>query len=134
MKCPKTKTQNYTAVIKTPHAYTIYKQNGTTLCQLEVRNIFECLLKNPQPELNFPRIQCPLSPSRLSILPHNSNTGDAMSGRKLIKRIQLKSLESFKSDIGNWKPEGCKCRLCKEYIPDLGYIQTRKMNHVYHCS
>ena len=33
-----------------------------------------------------------------------------------------KSLESFKSDIGNWKPEGCKCRLCKEYIPDLGYI------------
>jgi hypothetical protein len=33
-----------------------------------------------------------------------------------------KSLESFKSAIGNWKPEGCKCRLCKEYIPDLGYI------------
>ena len=33
-----------------------------------------------------------------------------------------KSLESFKSDIENWKPEGCKCRLCKEYIPNLGYI------------
>ena len=33
-----------------------------------------------------------------------------------------KSLESFKSEIGNWKPQGCKCRLCKEYIPNLGYI------------
>ena len=33
-----------------------------------------------------------------------------------------KSLESFKNEIGNWKPQGCQCRLCKEYIPDLGYI------------
>ena len=33
-----------------------------------------------------------------------------------------KSLESFKNEIGNWKPRGCRCRLCKEYIPDLGYI------------
>ena len=33
-----------------------------------------------------------------------------------------KSLESFKNEIGNWKPQGCKCRLCKEYIHDLGYI------------
>ena len=24
---------------------------------------------------------------------------------------QSKSLESFKSEIGNWKPQGCKCRL-----------------------
>ena len=35
---------------------------------------------------------------------------------------QSESLESFKSEIGNWKPEGCKCRLCKEFIPNLGYI------------
>ena len=33
-----------------------------------------------------------------------------------------KSLESFKNEIGNWKPLGCRCRLCKEYICDLGYI------------
>ena len=32
------------------------------------------------------------------------------------------TLESFKDKIGNWKPQGCKCRLCKEYIPNLGYI------------
>jgi hypothetical protein len=33
-----------------------------------------------------------------------------------------KSLESFKCDIVNWKPQGCSCRLCKDYIPNLGYI------------
>ena len=33
-----------------------------------------------------------------------------------------KGLESFKSCIENWKPQGCNCRLCKEFIPNLGYI------------
>ena len=33
-----------------------------------------------------------------------------------------KDLESFKSSIENWKPQGCNCRLCKEFIPNLGYI------------
>ena len=33
-----------------------------------------------------------------------------------------KSLESFKSQIANWKPQGCNCCLCKEYLPNLGYI------------
>ena len=33
-----------------------------------------------------------------------------------------KSLESFKDKIVNWKPQGCECRLCKEYIPGLGYL------------
>ena len=33
-----------------------------------------------------------------------------------------KSLESFKTEIGKWKPQGCKCRLSKEYIPNLGFI------------
>ena len=33
-----------------------------------------------------------------------------------------KSLESFKTEIGKWKPQGCKCRLCKDYIPNLGFI------------
>ena len=33
-----------------------------------------------------------------------------------------KSLESFKDEIAKWKPQGCECRLCKQYIPDLGYL------------
>ena len=33
-----------------------------------------------------------------------------------------KSLESFKDKIVTWKPQGCECRLCKQYIPGLGYL------------
>ena len=32
------------------------------------------------------------------------------------------TLSIFKRKIKKWKPSGCTCRLCKVYIPDLGYI------------
>ena len=32
------------------------------------------------------------------------------------------SLNQFKNKIKLWKPEGCMCRICKTYIPDLGFI------------
>ena len=31
------------------------------------------------------------------------------------------NLDSFKSSIKSWKPEGCRCELCKVYVKDLGY-------------
>ena len=34
----------------------------------------------------------------------------------------LKSLPEFKNRIRNWKPEGCTCRLCKVFIPNLGFL------------
>ena len=33
-----------------------------------------------------------------------------------------KSLSAFKEKITKWKPVGCKCRLCKTFIKDLGYL------------
>ena len=32
------------------------------------------------------------------------------------------SLKTFKEKIKRWKPEGCTCRMCKIYIPNLGFI------------
>ena len=32
------------------------------------------------------------------------------------------SLITFKSLITKWSIQGCPCRICKEYIPNLGYI------------
>ena len=32
------------------------------------------------------------------------------------------SLSVFKSKIKKWKPSGCTCRLCKIYVPNLGYL------------
>ena len=33
-----------------------------------------------------------------------------------------KSLSAFKIKIKDWKPLGCKCRLCKTYIKGIGYL------------
>ena len=32
------------------------------------------------------------------------------------------SLEKFKNEIKQWKPNSCSCRLCKRYIQHVGYI------------
>ena len=32
------------------------------------------------------------------------------------------SLNEFKAKIKLWKPVGCTCRLCKIFIPNLGYL------------
>ena len=32
------------------------------------------------------------------------------------------TLEVFKSKIKNWIPTKCKCRLCKTFVPNLGYL------------
>jgi hypothetical protein len=32
------------------------------------------------------------------------------------------SVSLFKSKISNWTPINCPCRLCKQFIPNLGYI------------
>ncbi len=35
---------------------------------------------------------------------------------------EAKSLYDFKNSVKKWKPEGCTCRLCKTFIPDLGFL------------
>ena len=33
-----------------------------------------------------------------------------------------KSVLEFKKRIRSWKPEGCTCRLCQIFVPDLGFL------------
>ena len=34
------------------------------------------------------------------------------------------SLNSFKKLIKKWGPEACPCRLCKNYIPGVGFVES----------
>ena len=38
------------------------------------------------------------------------------------KLKQLVDIHAFKKEIKKWKPENCPCRLCKTYIPRVGFI------------
>ena len=49
-------------------------------------------------------------------------------GRKIWEEIPTDaknkdSLIGFKKEIKKWKPLNCPCRICKTFIPDLGFIQ-----------
>ena len=33
------------------------------------------------------------------------------------------TLEEFRIKIKNWVPQGCTCRLCKVFIPELGFLE-----------
>ena len=35
---------------------------------------------------------------------------------------QLGDIDSFKTEIKNWIPTKCPCRLCKTYIPNVGFV------------
>ena len=34
------------------------------------------------------------------------------------------NLNSLKKKIRNWKSNGCHCRLCKQYVHGVGYVDT----------
>ena len=35
---------------------------------------------------------------------------------------EIPRLTAFKNNIKKWKPMGCKCRLCKTFVPHLGFL------------
>ena len=35
---------------------------------------------------------------------------------------QKSSLLAFKRDIKQWVPNNCPCRICKNYLPNIGFI------------
>ena len=38
------------------------------------------------------------------------------------KTKSLSSLKDFKSEIKKWVPHKCPCRLCKDFVHGLGYV------------
>ena len=34
------------------------------------------------------------------------------------------NINLFKKKIRNWEPKGCHCRLCKQYLHSVGYVDT----------
>ena len=37
---------------------------------------------------------------------------------------ELTSLNAFKNGIKNWQPKNCPCRLCKQYVLNLGFLSN----------
>lgn len=38
----------------------------------------------------------------------------------------IDNLEIFKKEIKNWKPDNCTCRLCREYVHNIGFVAIQQ--------
>ena len=56
----------------------------------------------------------------------SSNLGPRIWNLVPNKLKQLVNIHAFKKEIKKWKPENCPCRLCKTYIPHVGFIWSFK--------
>ena len=60
-----------------------------------------------------------------------SNLGPTIWNLVPDKLKQLVDIHAFKKEIKKWKPENCPCRLCKTYIPHVGFIWSFKFVFVF---
>ena len=51
-----------------------------------------------------------------------SNLGPRIWNLVPDKLKQLVDIHAFKKEIKKWKPKNCPCKLCKTYIPYVGFI------------
>ena len=53
-----------------------------------------------------------------------SSTGTIIWSLVPEKMRYTDSQKRFKSKIKTWKPKNCPCRICKNYIPNVGFLET----------
>ena len=58
---------------------------------------------------------------------YNGTESASYLGPKIWEQIPAEirdkeSLDSFKREIKKWKPVDCPCRICKTFVPNLGFI------------
>ena len=48
---------------------------------------------------------------------------------------QINTFSGFKKAIKNWKPTICPCRICKTYLPNVGFLQKEyySLRYMCHC-
>ena len=90
------------------------------MCPEIMRDIFQ-LNTNPNPRTTFviPKVKGEFM-GKLSLRDFGPVVWETMLPEK---NKGITELEKFKEDIKDWIPN-CKCRLCKKYVPALGFVET----------
>ena len=54
-------------------------------------------------------------------------------GSVIWNKLREKSYQVFKSELKAWRPTNCPCRLCKDYIENLGFVNIASQLVRYIC-
>ena len=122
-------TSTFESLLGRDQSFTIHETNIQTLAielYKTVNNLSPDLMKRVFPVNSNPRY-----PSQNTFLTRNNKTVswgiESLSNigpliwANIPKEMKSFSLSIFKSKIRKWKPTHCPCRICKRYIPNLGY-------------
>ena len=126
---------SFIELLKKDQSYTIHERNIQTLA-IELYKVINGLSPKIM-NLVFPLNLDAKYPGQNVFMTHNVkkvNAGtESLShlGPKIWSLIPAtikisKSLQIFKKEIRKWKPDKCPCRLCKIYIKDLGFIESKQ--------
>ena len=92
--------------------YSIYKKNQSqiyTYNTYELRSRNEFKVPSPRTEAHGKNSLKYLAPLIWEIIPNDIKKSD--------------TLNKFKSLIKKWSPQNCPCKLCKDYIYQVGYMK-----------
>ena len=115
-------------------SFTIHHYNIQTLC-IELykvynnlaHSIFSDLFKRNSNPYNT-RLQSDFVNPRINTVLKGSNSiryyGPVIWNLIPSEIKHVDSLETFKREIRKWKPSNCPCRMCKNYIPNVGFLET----------
>ena len=125
-------TSNFSELLSMDHAFTIHERNLQKLATLMYKvknNISPVIVSNI---FNTQEISYNLRNEKIW---EKSNVRTTLYGTETIsyrgpeiwrnvpENIRnSESLCKFKKEIKSWKPLGCTCRLCKTFVPNLGFL------------
>ena len=122
---------SFTELLALDNSFTIHERNLQKLAisMYKIINNLSPPLKNMIPISSQPynlRIVPEFNTSHVHTVLHGTET-ISFRGPKTWTLVpedikNSKSLLEFKTKIKHWKPSGCACRLCKIYIPRLGFL------------
>ena len=122
-------TSTFESLLERDQSFTIHETNIQSLAIELYKVVF-----NLSPDLMkrvFPINPNPRYPSQNTFITRNIKTvswgTESLSNigpiiwENIPRELKRYSLSKFKTQIRKWKPTHCPCRICKNYIPNLGY-------------
>ena len=115
-------------LLQKDHSFTIHHRNIPSLA-IELFKITENLSNETMSSIFPPRLikynlltQFDFFRNSVNSSKYGLNSIRFFASKVPMETKNLKSLEDIKNKVRKWEPDGCDCKLCKDFLSNLGYV------------